>query len=305
MKNIALLVLAMFIISCNENNEKADAYGNFETTEITVSSESNGKIEFLNLEEGDVVEKGKTVGLIDTLQLYYTKMQLIASQKTVSSKSGNVLSQKQVLQEQLKTAKIEQTRIKNMFSENAATKRQVDEINGKVKVIEEQIKGYFPAALADLTARAQSGGAVAYDSRRLYDGEYMCVMRQGHPLATGELSLDTYCAARHMLVSFSGRPFGFIDEALASLGRTRRVVITVNQFFTAGRVVVGSDLLTVLPRHFIPVTGIADKLVQRPLPLNVPAVHVDALWRRRGPQEKAMEWLLHALARSARSMFRD
>ena len=140
MKNIALLVLAMFIISCNKNNEKADAYGNFETTEITVSSESNGKIEFLNLEEGDVVEKGKTVGLIDTLQLYYTKMQLIASQKTVSSKSGNVLSQKQVLQEQLKTAKIEQTRIKNMFSENAATKRQVDEINGKVKVIEEQIK---------------------------------------------------------------------------------------------------------------------------------------------------------------------
>lgn len=141
MKNIALLVLAMFIISCNKNNEKADAYGNFETTEITVSSESNGKIEFLNLEEGDVVGKGKTVGLIDTLQLYYTKMQLIASQKTVSSKSGNVLSQKQVLQEQLKTAKIEQTRIKNMFSENAATKRQVDEINGKVKVIEEQIKG--------------------------------------------------------------------------------------------------------------------------------------------------------------------
>ena len=165
--------------------------------------------------------------------------------------------------------------------------------------------GYFPAALADLTARAQSGGAVAYDSRRLYDGEYMCVMRQGHPLATGELSLDTYCAARHMLVSFSGRPFGFIDEALASLGRTRRVVITVNLFFPAGRGVVGSDLGTVLPRHFIPVTGIADKLVQRPLPLNVPAVHVDALWRRRGPQEKALEWLLHALARSARSMFRD
>jgi DNA-binding transcriptional LysR family regulator len=165
--------------------------------------------------------------------------------------------------------------------------------------------GYFPAALADLTARAQSGGAVAYDSRRLYDGEYMCVMRQGHPLASGELTLDAYCAARHMLVSFSGRPYGFIDEALASLGRKRHVLITVNQFFTAGRVVVGSDLLTVLPRHFVPVTGIADRLVQRPLPLNVPAVHVDALWRRRGPQEKAMEWLLNALARSARSMFPD
>ena len=103
-----------------------------------------------------------------------------------------------------------------------------------------------------------------------------------------------------MLVSFSGRPFGFIDEALASLGRERKVVITVNQFFTAGRVVSGSNLLTVLPRHFVPVTGIADALVQRALPLDVPAVHVDALWRRRGPQQTAMTWLLQALARSAR-----
>ncbi|MFT4242138.1 MAG: LysR family transcriptional regulator [Acidovorax sp.] len=163
--------------------------------------------------------------------------------------------------------------------------------------------GYFPAVLADLTARAQSGGAVAFESRRLYDGEYVCVMRQGHPLATAPLTLDAYCAARHMLVSFSGRPFGFIDEALAALGRERKVVITVNQFFTAGRVVSGSDLLTVLPRHFVPVTGIAGALVQRALPLDVPAVHVDALWRRRGPQQAAMDWLLRALARSARQAF--
>lgn len=163
--------------------------------------------------------------------------------------------------------------------------------------------GYFPAALADLTARAQSGGVVAYESRRLYDGEYVCVMRQGHPLASAPLTLDAYCEARHMLVSFSGRPFGFIDEALASLGRERRVVLTVNQFFTAGRVVCGSDLLTVLPRHFVPVTGIEDALVQRVLPLDVPAVHVDALWRRRGPQQTAIDWLLGALSRSARKTF--
>jgi DNA-binding transcriptional LysR family regulator len=163
--------------------------------------------------------------------------------------------------------------------------------------------GYFPAVLADLTARAQSGGVVAFESRRLYDGEYVCIMRQGHPLADEPLTLDAYCQARHMLVSFSGRPFGFIDEALASLGRERKVVITVNQFFTAGRVVCGSDLLTVLPRHFVPVTGIADSLVQRALPLDVPAVHVDALWRRRGPQQAAVSWLLNALTRSARRTF--
>lgn len=163
--------------------------------------------------------------------------------------------------------------------------------------------GYFPSALADLTARAQSGDVVAFDSRRLYDGEYVCVMRQGHPLAAEPLTLDAYCAARHMLVSFSGRPFGFIDEALASLGRERKVVITVNQFFTAGRVVMDSDLLTVLPRHFVPVTGLADTLVQKTLPLDVPAVHVDAFWRRRDARQAAMMWLLHALARSARQAF--
>jgi HlyD family secretion protein len=78
--------------------------------------------------------------LVDTTQLYFTKQQLIASKNTISSKSANVLSQKNVLQEQLKTTKMERNRIHNMYAENAATKRQVDEIDGKVKVIEEQIK---------------------------------------------------------------------------------------------------------------------------------------------------------------------
>ena len=111
--------------------------------------------------------------------------------------------------------------------------------------------GYFPAVLADLTAKAQSGEAVAFEHHRLYDGEYVCVMRRGHPLAQKNISLEEFCNARHLLVSFSGRPYGFIDEALTSIGRHRRVVMTVNQFFTAGRVVVNSDLLTVLPRHFV------------------------------------------------------
>src|SRR5437868_6553764 len=126
--------------------------------------------------------------------------------------------------------------------------------------------GLFPAVLADLTAQAQTGGMAAFDHQRLYDGRYVCVMRDGHPLARGPLTLKRYCAAHHLLVSFSGRPFGFVDEALASLGLKRRVVLTVNQFFTAGRVVTTSDLLTVLPSHFVSVTGIADQLVLRELP---------------------------------------
>ena len=141
MKKTSVLILAIIgLTSCNKNNEKADGYGNFEATEITVSSEANGKIEFLNLEEGAVLEPQTLVGLVDTIQLYLTKQQLIASKSTVSSKSATVLSQKNILIEQLKTAQLEKNRIHNMFAENAATKRQVDEIDGKAKVIEEQIK---------------------------------------------------------------------------------------------------------------------------------------------------------------------
>ena len=141
MKKISILILASIaLIACNKNNDKADGYGNFEATEVTISAESNGKIEFLNVEEGTELKSQSQVGLVDTLQLHFAKQQLIASKSTISSKSANVISQKSVLQEQLKTTYLEKTRIRNMYSENAATKRQVDEIEGKVKVIEEQIK---------------------------------------------------------------------------------------------------------------------------------------------------------------------
>ena len=136
---IPIIILGSFI-SCNNDNTKADGYGNFEATEVTISAEANGKIEFLNLEEGDVLKPKMLVGLVDTMQLYYSKQQLIASKSTINSKSKNVLSQIAVLQSQLKTATIEKTRIQNMFAENAATQRQVDEIDGKVNVINEQIK---------------------------------------------------------------------------------------------------------------------------------------------------------------------
>lgn len=163
--------------------------------------------------------------------------------------------------------------------------------------------GFFPAMQADLTARAQVGKNVSFAHQRLYDGQYVCVMRSGHPLANGPFTLNRFCAARHLLVSFSGRPYGFIDESLAHLKRDRRVVLTVNQFFTAGRVVANSNLLTVLPRHFVSVTGIADELVQRDLPFDVPAVHVDAVWHRRLEHSSAHAWLRHAIARSGGQAF--
>jgi DNA-binding transcriptional LysR family regulator len=159
--------------------------------------------------------------------------------------------------------------------------------------------------LADLTAHAQSDGAVSFEHQRLYDGEYVCVMRKNHPFAKKPLTLERYCDARHMLVSFSGKPFGFVDEALASLQRKRRIVITVNQFFTAGRVVSQSDLLTVLPRHFVRVADVGHSLIAKDLPFDMPVVHVDALWHRRLHNSSAHQWLRASIAQSAELAFTE
>jgi DNA-binding transcriptional LysR family regulator len=155
--------------------------------------------------------------------------------------------------------------------------------------------GHFPGVLAELGAIHLHDTSPSFLHQRLYDGRYVVVMRRDHPLARGALSLDDYCAARHLLVSFSGRPYGFVDEALGAISRRRRVVLTVNQFFTAGRVVATTDLLAVLPRHFVGATGMEQSLTLKELPLSVPAVQVDALWHRRQAQSSAHQWLRQAV----------
>ena len=165
--------------------------------------------------------------------------------------------------------------------------------------------GYFPAVLADLSARAQVGKAVAFSHQRVYSSAYVCVMRAGHALASGPLTLSRFCAARHLLVSFSGEPHGFVDEAVRARGHTRQIVLTVNQFFTAARVVAESDLLTVLPRHFLALVDGPQILVARPLPLDVPPVHVDALWHGRHDASGAHQWLRSAVQRAVPQRIRE
>ena len=148
--------------------------------------------------------------------------------------------------------------------------------------------GYFPNAIAAIVAQ---GDEATLHHRQLYATEYVCVMRHDHPLAAQELTLDTFVDAHHLLVTFSGRAHGVVDEALATLGRQRRIVLTVNQFATAGSVVARSDLLTVLPRQFLPATGVEHRLVHKPLPLALGAVNVEMMWHLRKDDDPAHRWL--------------
>jgi len=156
--------------------------------------------------------------------------------------------------------------------------------------------GYFPETLAELHSQDSES---PLRHTQLLESEYVCVMREGHPLAQGELTLDTYCEAQHLLVSFGGRAHGLADQALAALGRQRRVVLTVNQYFTAGRVVANSNLLTVLPAFFVDSTGYREQVVTRPLPFELAGLHVAMLWHQRHDRSSSHQWLRARLLEAA------
>ena len=77
MKNtiLGLVILACLGVGCKDKTEERDASGMFETREVIVSSEMSGRVERLEVMEGDYIEAGKVVGLIDTMQLHWLKVQ--------------------------------------------------------------------------------------------------------------------------------------------------------------------------------------------------------------------------------------
>jgi len=159
--------------------------------------------------------------------------------------------------------------------------------------------GHFPEALTALWAE---GEGAALRQSTLFDTRFVCLMRRGHPLAEQPLTLDTYCSAHHLLASATGRAAGYVDRTLTALGRRRRVVLTVNQYFTAGRVLTQSDLLTVLPRVFVPATGHEAQLLVRDLPFELGALQVTMMWHMRRDAEPAQQWLRALVQTAARQV---
>jgi len=133
-----LLMLSLLIVSCKRDH-KSDAYGNFESREIIVSALASGQLVNLNIDEGQVVDSGIVVGNIDTTSLMIQKEQLIAKKDAILTKFSNISAQAKTYEEQLKVAKTEKERITKLLKDGAATSQQMDDINGKIKVLEAQI----------------------------------------------------------------------------------------------------------------------------------------------------------------------
>jgi HlyD family secretion protein len=130
---------ALLFASCSNKDGDYDASGAFEATEIIVSSEASGKIEYLNIMEGQQLEKGQQVGLIDTTQLYLQKMNLLSNIKGVRSQQPNIAAQTASIKEQITTLEREKQRTTNLIEANAATQKQLDDINGQIEVLQKQL----------------------------------------------------------------------------------------------------------------------------------------------------------------------
>ncbi len=137
---IGFSIIAISLLSCGDDNGKADGYGNFEATEITISAENNGKLMQFDVNEGDIVQKETFLGYIDTIPLTLKREQLEVSKAVISSKSKGVLSQIAVLNSKLKTANTNKTRVENLIKDNAGTQKQLDDVTGEIDVIKQQIR---------------------------------------------------------------------------------------------------------------------------------------------------------------------
>lgn len=139
MKQIYLIIfIALAVAGCG-NKANYDATGTFEATEIIVSSEASGKILNLNVEEGDKLAENEKVGVIDSLQLYLEKLQLLKNVNSVSANKPDIKIQISALQEQIKKQKYERNRIVNLLKMNAATTKQLDDIESAITVLEKQL----------------------------------------------------------------------------------------------------------------------------------------------------------------------
>jgi HlyD family secretion protein len=138
-----ILILSAIILSgltaCNKTEDKYDASGTFEAVETIVSAEAAGTIKQLNIEEGQELKAGQTIGYIDSVQLYLKKKQLHAQIKAVLGGKPDIAAQTAALQEQLRQAEREQHRVTNLLEADAATQKQLDDANTLIAVVKKQI----------------------------------------------------------------------------------------------------------------------------------------------------------------------
>ena len=139
---IGIIVLA----SCSQKKIDTDASGVFESDEVIVSAEQNGKILSFPVHEGDTLAKGARVGDIDMSNMAIQKQQVEATIAALRDKTTNPHPQTELVQRQLAVQESqlaqqlrEKTRTENLLKADAATQKQLDDINSAIDQLQKQI----------------------------------------------------------------------------------------------------------------------------------------------------------------------
>jgi HlyD family secretion protein len=156
MRTLLFSSLIFILGACSNNKIKPDAFGNFETDEVIVSSENNGLIMKTAFEEGARVKEGSVMAVIDTMSLDLQRNQLKAQKESVLAQKAGLVAQIAVSDQQITNIRKDEVRIKNMLSEGAATPKQMDDIDGQIAMAERQKNAYK----AQITAIDKSAAAV-------------------------------------------------------------------------------------------------------------------------------------------------
>jgi HlyD family secretion protein len=143
---IAMTFIITVIAGCKNGESNADASGTFEVEEVVVSSELSGKLVLFNVEEGMVIPKDSVIGVVDAKNISLQQEQVEASIKALNEKTADVNPQVQLLQNQLavqqsqlNTLQHEKSRIENLLKADAATGKQLDDINAQIDVAHKQV----------------------------------------------------------------------------------------------------------------------------------------------------------------------
>jgi membrane fusion protein YbhG len=149
MKNLQalLIITAIAFAGCKSAKNEFDASGTFETDEIIVSSELPGKLLSFTVQEGQQVAKDSVVGTIDARQLVYQKEQVQESISALRERTSDVQPQIRLLRDQLAvqetqlaTLSTEKRRVENLIRADAATGKQLDDINASIDVLQKQMR---------------------------------------------------------------------------------------------------------------------------------------------------------------------
>ncbi len=139
-KNMGLLLCIFLVLSCSTDKERADAYGNFEVDEITISSKTNGELLVFDLQEGDKLIEGQYLGYVDTAYLTIKKNQLRNNICAMAAKEEAAQLNYRAMEKQLALLKKEKNRIAGLFAREAATEQQKDKVFTEYEVTAMKLK---------------------------------------------------------------------------------------------------------------------------------------------------------------------